>query len=224
MDFHNTAAARLSAADKQTSGQCTDIVPSGTRWLALLVGCLDLAFIVVSMPHSPVSTLVVPTSFVLGAIIQPYSPRPGRWLLAVGAFYLSLSGVPHLALMVAGAASALLDSISLNSLLLSLLLALAMVAPLVLLIWCDMALILDARRQSRNSQTPRKDVARLGDWLVFLAAAFLSATVLPGPFLAGRTGRWDILALQLLSAFVVIWFDGALVNRTIRMRRTQRPV
>jgi hypothetical protein len=217
MDFHNTEAARLSATDKQTSGQCTDIVPAGTRWLALLVGCLDLAFIGWAHAALP-STLVVPTSFVLGAIIQPYSPRPGRWLLWVGAFYLSLIGLPYLALMVAGAASHLRDSISLNSLLL----LLATVAPLVLLIWCDAALILDARRQSRNSQTPGTDVAHLGDWLVFIAAACLSLTFLSGPFRAARTGRWDILALHLLLAFVVLGFDGALVNRTIRMRRLRR--
>jgi hypothetical protein len=211
MDFDTTEAARLNA---------TDIVPTGTRWLTLLVGCLDLAFVVASMPHAPVSTLVVPTSFVLGAIIQPYSPRPGRWLLSVGAFYLSLSVVPYLALMVVGGALHLRDSISLNSLLL----LLALVAPLLLLIWCDVALILDARRQSRNSQTPGTDIARLGDWLVLLAAACLSLTILPGPFRAIRTGRWDNLALQLLFALVVIWFDVALINRTIRMRRTQRSI
>lgn len=217
MGFNNTEVARLGATDNQTPGQSTDSIPTGTRWLALLVGCM--AFIVGSLPPSPVSTLVIPTTFVLGAIIQPYSPRPGRWLLSVGAFYLSLS-VPYLALMVAGGASHLLDSKSLNSLLL----LLALVAPLVLLIWCDVALILDARRQSRDSQTPGTDVARLGDWLVFIAAACLSLRVLPGSFRAARTGRWDILALQLLLASVVIWFDGALVSRTIRMRRTRRSI
>jgi hypothetical protein len=218
MAFDNTEAARLSAADNQTSGQITDIIPAGTRWLALLVG--SLAFIAGSMPPSPVPTLVVPTSFLLGAIIQPYSPRPGRWLLSVAAFYLSLSGIPYLALMVAGGASHLLNSESLNSLFL----LLALVAPLVLLIWCDLALILDAMRPSRNSQTPGTDVPRLGDWLVFIAAACLSLTMLPGSFRAARTGRWDLLALQLLFAFVVIWFDVALLSRTIRLRRTQRSI
>lgn len=213
MGLNNTEAARLGATDNQTSGQSTDIIPRGTRWLALLVGCI--AFVAESMPPSPVSTLVVPTSLILGAIIQPYSPRPGRWILSVGAFYLSLSGVPYLALMVAGGAMHLLNSQSLDSLLL----LLALVAPLVLLIWCDLALILDARRQGRNSQTPGMDVARLGDWLVSIAAACLSLTMLPGSFRAARTGRWDILALQLLFAFVVIWFDVALVSRIIRMRR-----
>jgi hypothetical protein len=216
VDFDNAEAARIGASYNQTSGQSTDVIPTGTRWLALLVGCM--AFIVGAMPPSPVSTLPVPSTFVLGAIVQPYSPRPGRWLLSVGAFYLSLIGVPYLALMVAGGALHLVDSKSLTSLLL----LLALVAPLVLLIWCDVALILDARRQSRNPQTPGTDVARLGDWLVFMAAACLSLTVLPGSFRAARTGRWDILALQLLFAFVVILFDGALIGRTIRMRRAQR--
>ena len=180
MNFDNIEAARLRASYNQISGQSTDIIPSGTRWLALLVGCM--AFIVVSMPPSPMSTLVVPSTFILGAIIQPYSPRPGRWLLSVGAFHLSLTGVPYLALMIAGGASQLLDSENPSPLFL------AFVPPLALLIWCDVALVLDARRQSRNSQTPETDVARFGDWLVFVAAACLRLTVLPGSFRVARTG------------------------------------
>jgi hypothetical protein len=208
MDFDNSETAQLSATDKQTSGAGTNIVPVATRCLAALLGCL--AFIAGSMPPSGMSTLVIPMSLVLGAIVQPYSPRPGRWLLSVGAFYLSVIGVPYLGLMVAGAALHLRDSIDLNSLFL----LLALVAPLVLLIWCDVALVVDARRQSRNSRTPGTDVARPGDGLVFTAAACLSLAFLPGPFRAARTGRRDILALHLLFALVVLWFDGALVNRT----------
>ena len=214
MDFYNnTKGARLGPNHDQTSGQGGDIIPTGTRWLAILVGCA--VFVVGSLPPFPLSTLVVPSAFVLGAIIQPYSSRPGRWLLWVGAFYLSLVGVPYLALMVAGGVSHLHNSESPSALAI----LLALVAPLVLLVWCDVTLIRDARRQGRNSQTLGEDVARPGDWLVFIAAAFLSLAILPGPFRAVRTGRWDILTLQLLFAFAVIWFDEALVSRTIKMRR-----
>jgi len=78
--------------------------------------------------------------------------------------------------------------------------------------------------ENRNCPSAQFFSSPLGDWLVVIAVACLSLTVLPGPFRAARTGRWDILALQSLFAFVVIWLDGALVNRRIRMRRTQRSV
>ena len=191
----------------------TEIVPNGTRWLAFLVG--SLALVVVSISRSPISTFVVPSTLILAAIIQPHSPRPGRWLLSVGAFYLSVGGIPYLTLMVVGSARHLLDFESLSQLPLFL----ALAALLVLLIWCDVSLIVDARRQSRNSQAPATDVARPADWLVFIAAASLSITVLPGLFHAVRSGRRDIWALQLLFALVVIWFDAALMIRTMKMRR-----
>lgn len=77
---------RSLPVDKR-AGRKTHIVPSGIRALAILAGCLSgftgfLSF--------GIAFLFVPVVLILGAVVQPYVPRLGGWIVATGAVILSV--------------------------------------------------------------------------------------------------------------------------------------
>jgi len=62
------------------------VLPAWMRLLAILAGCLSglSGFLVFG-----IAFLFVPLVLILGAIIQPYVPRLGRWVCSVGAVIVS---------------------------------------------------------------------------------------------------------------------------------------
>jgi hypothetical protein len=206
---------RINAAP----GQTTKIIPSKIRWVAIAAG--SLSGFTGSLLFGPLF-LLIPSPLILGAIVQPYSPRPGRSLMSVGAFFLSLYAGLFVAPQAYGAISMLHLYYALNHItLLGLLLV-----SLSFVIWCDIVLVADSRRLKSIPGTAEYRFTRAGDWVVYIAAGCLSLVLVPtsvwGIFVYRRTGRFDILALSLVLGLVSVLFDVVLVIRPTKMRRAQR--
>src|SRR5277367_6183861 len=82
---------RANAASPMSNGESRNyadqLVPPRTRWLAIVAGCVSgLAGL---LPFGPLFS-ALPLILVLGAILQRWSPHLGRWLMWLGAFYLTL--------------------------------------------------------------------------------------------------------------------------------------
>src|SRR5581483_2464818 len=63
------------------------LVTPKARWLAIVTGCVS--GIAGSLSFGPLFSLVS-TILIVGAVLQRWSPDPGRWLLWLGALYLTL--------------------------------------------------------------------------------------------------------------------------------------
>jgi hypothetical protein len=63
------------------------LVSPRTRLLAIVTGCVSA--VAGSLPVGPLFA-VLPAILIFGAVLQRWSPRPGRWLMWLGAFFLTL--------------------------------------------------------------------------------------------------------------------------------------
>jgi succinate-acetate transporter protein len=107
------------------------------RRLAVAAGSV---FGIVGFLHYGLFFLFVPSILVLGAIVQPRSPRLGNGLLALGAavltFYCAFLGVPAVLLIGGLRSHHSLEDVAF------LILSLVSIA---LVIWCDVLLVIEAR-------------------------------------------------------------------------------
>ena len=60
------------------------VFPARVRWLAVAAGCLS--GLSGSLVYG-IEFAIAPLILVLGTLLQPYSPRPGRYLTRVAAFF-----------------------------------------------------------------------------------------------------------------------------------------
>ena len=196
-----------------------EIVPSKVRWLAIATGCIS--GISGSLLFGPLFFLF-PSIQILGAIIQPYSPRSGRFLLSFGAFFLSFYTFLFLGPQAFGALSMWRSIVDLNGIALLVLL----LVSLITVAWCDVALIVDAKRLKRSQRIAGYRFPLTGDWIVWIVAGCVSLVVIPGSvwgiFEYRRNGRIDILAGGLVLGIVTLLFDLTLVSSAIKTRREQR--
>jgi hypothetical protein len=109
---------------------------------AIAAGCF---FGAIGSLHYGWFFLLVPCVLILGAIVQPRFHRPGRWLLALGAciltFYASFLGLPAVLLIRRLRLHHNLEDVGF--------LFLCLVSVL-LVVWCDVALVVDARKSRRT--------------------------------------------------------------------------
>lgn len=141
--------ARPRAHREKEVGKDSEIVPTKTLWLAAIAACLS--GIAGSLPFGPLF-LLIPSIQLTGAILQPHWPRPGKWLLAIGAFVLSFYVAVFFIPPVIGHAKSLLAYHDLGVIGLVLLYA----ASVGLVAWSDVALIAEARRNRGGSaDSPR---------------------------------------------------------------------
>jgi hypothetical protein len=63
------------------------LVSPRIRLLAIITGCVSA--VAGSLPFGPLFA-VVPAMLIFGAVLQRWSPCPGRWLMWLGAFFLTL--------------------------------------------------------------------------------------------------------------------------------------
>lgn len=192
------------------------MVLGATRVIAIAAGCFSGA--AGSLEYGPFF-LIVPAVLVLGAIIQPWSTRPGRWLMWLGAFFLTLYEgaffVPQIAEVITSQFASL-DSVAIQ------VLFLLTLVSVFLIIWCDAALVVDARRSKRALGTTEPNYPIVADYVVWGAALCLS--VLTGwgiiaslfPFL--HYDRWDIFVVALVFGLAVAMLDVALVIHAVRQR------
>ncbi len=196
-------------------------VHGGTRWLAIATGCLSG---VAGALQYGLFSLIIPSVLVLGAIIQPWSFRPGKWLMWLGAFFLTLYVglffAPQLVDITVTSGLRSLDSLGIW-ILFSL-----TAASVLLVIWCDIALAVEGRRSRHVVGTVEQRFPRAGDWIVWLAASCL--TILTGWGIVGSLfpyrhyGRWDILLLALVFGLAVLSLDIVLLVHAARKFRSRQ--
>ena len=193
------------------------LITPKTRWLAIGAGCVAGVAGSLSLGLGFASTASI---LVFGAVLQRWSPCLGRWLMWLGAFYLTLFlalffvrpvvwtlGRPHL--------------INESSLIF---LSLAIVS-MALVGWCDVALILGARRVRKAPRPANERVLRTADWIVAAFAVYLTVVTVWGTvasfYLVRRYGRWDILLLGLPLTIAVAVFDTAIAAYVFQIYRAR---
>jgi hypothetical protein len=122
------------------------VLPAWMRLLAILAGCSSglsgsLVFGIVF--------LFVPIILILGAIIQPYMPRLGRWVCSVGAVLVSVYVGVFLAPQAFGLASMLPEYHTLHDLAVLFL----FVFSIALVVWADVALVMNGMNRRLTKTT-----------------------------------------------------------------------
>lgn len=191
------------------------IVPVKVRLLAALAGCFSAVWgvLVFGWPFA-----VVPVFLILGAIIQPRSPLPGKWLMWVGAFLLSMVvlpiGTPTLFAGIRGLGfyhdTSMIVTFSLS------------LASVLLVVCCDATLLYSMTLRNNHGDI-RGSSRRTMTWLVWVAALVLTVYLLVmsmSAFQAYRTyGRLDLLLTWVSLSLVALLFDIALAVRAVRRIR-----
>jgi len=204
----------------EPKNQANWVVTRRIRSLAVATGC----FIAVGGSSSAGGLYcpIVAGILVLGAIVQPHSPRAGKWLMWAGASLLTLLFVPFSILVLPKAIGGLryyhdysdLGVIS------------HWVVSLLLLIWCDTVLVIDTWRIRGVREVAELRPPGDGEWLVCLAALGLSLWLLVicvlGVSAYRRIGGLDILLMSLALGLLVVLFDVALAIKVVKMWRTRR--
>lgn len=192
-----------------------ELVTPRTRWLAIATG--SVSGLAGSLSLGPLF-FELPLILILGAILQRRSPRPGRWLMWLGAFYLtvdvgeffgpSLLRLPHF--------------LDMNKLIILSLFGVS----LALVSWCDVTLVIDARR-SRNVFAPANlRFPRPADWIVGLFAIYLTTSagwrVWKSIYPWRHYGRLGILLSAVAYFIAVAAFDAAILVHAVKMYRGPR--
>lgn len=191
----------------------------GTRWIAIAAGAFSGA--AGSIEYGPLF-LLVPSVLILGTIVQPWTARPGRWLMWLGAFFLTLYAGGFFVPQIVGVSSQLS---SLDNLNIQILFCLILVA-VFLVIWCDVALIVDARRPKGALKIGKQRFPRASDCIVWGAALCLTVItswgVVASLFPYHQYGRWDILLLAITFGVAVLLLDVALLVHAVRQFRSSQ--
>jgi hypothetical protein len=194
--------------------QSPEILRARVRILAMAAGCSPLLTLLNPMG------LVYSIPIVLGAIVQPRFPRVGRRLTWAGAAILTIVIAPEDVILLSEA----IHTLPVEHRPFTVLLAGLWVLSLLLIVWCDAALIIEAVR-TRRCRVVQQYSPSAGFWVTCIAAVLISCGLIPGVASGLRVfhtyGRLDILLLQLGLASVVILFDAGLVIDLIRMGRAR---
>jgi hypothetical protein len=123
-----------------------EIFPLKIRLLAVAAGCVNgLALSLLSplffLLHFPL---------ILGATLQPYSPRVGKWVMSAGVLITTLYSSQFAVLAAISIGRLRLHHAFEDLAFLSLFLT-----SIILVVWCDAALVADARRLRRADRRAR---------------------------------------------------------------------
>jgi len=201
-------------------GQTTAIVVDRTRRLAIATVCVTAA---ATLTTGGGFLLTIP--LILGVIADYRSARRGRWLMWVGAAYLSVTLLQMEILILPEFVAELRSYHHLGGLG-SVVFPLS-IASILLIIWCDVALLIDAVKTRRSSIAPERFSLGTTDWIVWITALLFSVYSFWGiPFLlrAFNQGfdRLDILLTELALIFIAIVFDVALVIDAVKVWHARR--
>lgn len=145
------------------------VLPRGVRWTAIAAGIVTAVIFFASGWLG----LLLPSTLIIGAIVQPYVHRPGKWLLIAGAFSLTVMSASALAersMRLRELFPLQFDNIVFP------LLALIL---FILIIWCDVGLIVYALKSRSHSKSLGRENFHPLNWLVWLTAAGASAVFVP---------------------------------------------
>lgn len=198
---------------KEQDSYSAGVISTTTRWLAIVTGC----FLFGSTFVLGWGSLVESSFLILGAIVQPRSIWPGRWLMWVCAVSMSIEA-GQVGIIVLREAIESQRSYH-NNVLMSLPI-MAILLALALVLCCDVALVIDALAARRSHAVLTQPRRRNLDWLVWIAALALSVYYVWMSVLAVRSyrlyGRLDILVTGVVAASVVLFFDVALIVHAFR--------
>jgi hypothetical protein len=199
----------------ELSNYAEELVASKTRLLALITGCVSC--VAGSLPFGPLFSLL-PAILVLGAVLQRWSPRPGRWLMWLGAFFLTV----EMGLLLGPTVLRPPHVLDTNILIVFTLCSVS----LVLVGWCDVALIIDSRRAKSVPDLANQAFPRAADWIIGILALCLTISavwsILSSFFPLRHYGRLDISLFAIVFGIVVAAFDAAIVAHAVKMYRGRR--
>lgn len=173
--------------------------------MAAATGCFVLGSTLV---FGSGGTLAEPLLLVVGAIVQPHSARPGKWLMWVSAFLMS-------AWMYQIDAVLLREAIKQGHI--SLTVVAIFLAP-ALALWCDIALVVAAVMRKRWHELNLPHSRGNLDWVVWLAALALTAYYVKISMPYRYDGRLDITGIAFTS--IALLFDVALVIQAVKRRNS----
>jgi hypothetical protein len=166
---------------------------------------------------------ILSVPLILGATVQSRTPRPGKWLMWIGALVLSCTALYFSwGLMLDDLRRGLRyhDFMTVAFFYLS-------IATVILVSWCDLELVVQAIRRTRTTGMTEQRFSRVGEWLVRFMAICLSLWVFPQillDFTAYRIylqdGHLVNLVFPVLLQMAVVAFDAALIIRAVKMWRT----
>lgn len=204
------------------------IVPRGTRWLAIAAGILSGAAVILAFGGGfSISIVFLLSLLILGAALQPWSPGPGKYLMRLGAFFSTAWVTLMVLRTIVGFARILSRYHDFN---IVAIFAVSL-APVVILLWCDVVLLLEVRNARYAESRADQQFPCAGDWVVWMIA--LALTPLAGSFGLGVFAMHQLHGLQriLSSAIAVVivvgaaWFDAALIldaRRRFRLNRAHK--
>jgi hypothetical protein len=134
----------------EPAGQNTGTIAKSTRWLAVAAGCFTAVTGTISVGGL---FFVAPILLILGVIVQPYVQRSGKWLMWMGASFLTFMTLPlGIVLLPEYLKTMRLDAHYQHD-------ALRVMIPLwvvslLLIILCDMVLVIDAVKLKHSQEPP----------------------------------------------------------------------
>jgi hypothetical protein len=200
------------------AGKDSEVVPGDLRGLAIVSGCLTA---VSSSLMFGLGSSISAGVLILAAMIQPCSGRPGKWLMWLGAFFLSINGVFLASAVPSGVRTfrvhpggAVLAVLSLS------------ILSVLVQIWCDVRLIADAIKQRYDPEmAAAQSFTRVRHWRVWVTAIFLTVWVFQAGvrslFLYRRYNQPGGLVLSLVLGITIVWFDVVLAINAAKMRRNR---
>jgi len=212
----NITVRKPSAAERSTRQERSRLCK--THWLAVATVCVTAA---ATLTTGGGFLLTIPLA--LGVIADYCSPRRGRWLMWVGAAFLSVTLLLMQILILPEFLDELRSHHNLGGL--GPVLFPLSIASILLIVWCDAALVVDAVKR-RCSPTPHRRALGVGDWIVWITAPLFSTYAfggIPGLFRAYTRGfrSLDLLLPGWAIVLIAISFDIALLIDAAKMWRAR---
>lgn len=203
----------------ESISQNREVTRSRIRRLAIATACVTAA---ATLTTGGGFLLTIP--LICGVIAESGSPRRGRWLMWVGAAYLSVTLLPMEIVILPEFITEFRSYHRLGGL--GPILAPLWIASIFLIICCDVALLIDAVKTRRNRVASESLSPTMADWMVWISAVLFSVFSFWGiPFLvrAYRRGfdRSNILLTDLAIILIATVFDIALAVDAAKMWRAR---
>jgi len=201
-----------------------ETIRSRIRRLAVVTVCVTAA---ATLTASGGFLLTIP--LVLGVIAESRSPRRGRWLMWVGAAYLSVTLLQMEIRILPEGVRELRSDHHLGGL--GPIVFPLCIASILLIVGFDVALLIDAMRTRRSRIIPERSSSVAVNMLIWITAICFSVYSFWGiPFVVRAFNhgfdRFDILLTALALILIAITFDVALAVDTVKVwyaRRMEKP-
>lgn len=194
------------------------VLPNGIRRLAIAAACVSG---LVGILHYGLIFLPFPLVLILGTVVHSKWHRPGKRLVAMGAWILSFYVASFLGVPAVITIRRLPSHHELGDLLFLFLCLISV----FLVAWFDVALVLNAWKFRRRSY-PLERSPGAGDWLAWAVAICLTILVpyeIRGGIYVLEHGRqWDVFLPGALFASVILLFDVVLIADATKMYQNRR--